>query len=67
MVPKSANLDRLVENLQVFQLSNEDFDVVDTLRTDDTAVRYMDPRNHVGFDIFDEEVDEPIANKAPWD
>ncbi|KAK8085058.1 NADP-dependent oxidoreductase domain-containing protein [Apiospora hydei] len=31
------------------------------------ALRFLDPKPHIGFDIFDEENDQPIDNKAPWD
>lgn len=60
VVPKSATVERIVENLKVFRLSQEDFDLVDGLKTHETQVRYLDPRDYIGFDIFDEEKDQPV-------
>ena len=60
VIPKTIHDERLVENLNIFVLSKEQFDKIDSLASEVGAVRYLDPRGHIGFDIFDETRDEPI-------
>lgn len=67
MIPKTAREDRLAENLAVFRLSEEHFREIDSLASRTGTVRYLDPRNHIGFDVFNEQCDEPVMNSAPWD
>ena len=61
MVPKTVHEERLVENMEVFRLSDEDMQRIDHLAEEKGTVRYLDPRGYVGFDIFNEDLDEPIA------
>ena len=49
-----------MENLQLFILQNEHFEKISQLAKEKGAVRYLDPKGYVGFDIFDEELDEPV-------
>lgn len=67
MIPKTVLEDRLAENLAVFKLSEEHFHTIDSLASQTGTVRYLDPSNHIGFDIFSEQCDEPVMNSAPWD
>ncbi|KAI9659611.1 MAG: hypothetical protein M1831_003692 [Alyxoria varia] len=67
VVPKSARESRMKENLEVVRLSDEDFEALNGLKSDGNSIRYMDPRKHVGFDIFREDADEPVDDHAPWD
>jgi hypothetical protein len=52
----------MISNLQVLErprLSEDDMEVVNKLRAGKQDVRYMDPSQYWGFDIFNEEKDEP--------
>lgn len=55
------------QNLHLTRLSDDDFRAVDQLSSKRGPVRFLDPSRHLGFDIFDEENDEPVVNSAPWD
>ena len=60
VIPKTANVDRLLENLSVFRLSDADFADMEALSRDVEETRFLDPKGYVGFDIFDENADQPI-------
>ena len=51
----------MVENMQLFKLSEEHMTRINHIAEVKGVVRYLDPRNHIGFDIFSEDVDEPVA------
>jgi hypothetical protein len=55
------------QNLDLTRISDQDFRTVDQLASERGPVRFLDPSRHLGFDIFDEENDQPLANSAPWD
>lgn len=55
------------QNLKLKKLPQEDFAVVDQLSSARGLLRFLDPSRHLGFDIFDEEKDQPVGNSAPWD
>ncbi|PGH18078.1 hypothetical protein AJ79_00705 [Helicocarpus griseus UAMH5409] len=59
VIPKTVQEYRMMENRGIFRLSDEDMKVIDALAEVKGAVRFLDPRGHIGFDIFDEAVDEP--------
>lgn len=69
VVPKSATPGRIRENMEVFELGEGDMERVDKIWEGLPEVeggngqgrRANDPRVHVGFDIFDEVVDEPVG------
>ncbi|KAM0523132.1 hypothetical protein ACHAPE_001624 [Trichoderma viride] len=67
VIPKSVQDGHLQQNIQLTRLSDEDFHAVDQLSSERGAVRFLDPSRHLGFDIFDEENDQPVANSASWD
>ena len=67
VVPKTVKEDRLKENFTLSKLSEEHFDVVNTITDEMESIRFLDPSRHTGFDIFDETKDEPVSNSAPWD
>ena len=64
VVPKTVHEERLVENRQLLRLSDEHMMRINRIVEVKGAVRYLDPRNHIGFDIFSEDVDEPVANSS---
>ena len=66
-VPKTVRKDHLIENLQLRKLGEEQFMIIDSLASKVGTVRYLDPSGHIGFDIFNEIEDEPIADSALWD
>ena len=47
----------------MFKLSEIRMAEINNLAERKGAVRYLDPRNHIGFDIFREDADEPIGEK----
>lgn len=69
VILKTSNESRLPENLSIGPLSKEHFAIIDDLATtiESRPVRYLDSSKHLGFDIFDEELDQPVYNHAPWD
>ncbi|KAH7313914.1 aldo-keto reductase [Stachybotrys elegans] len=67
VVPKSNKEHHMTQNLHLKKLPQEIFELVDGLSDDKGPIRFLDPTPHLGFDIFDEEQDQPVANSAPWD
>ncbi|KAI9688306.1 MAG: hypothetical protein M1820_010275 [Bogoriella megaspora] len=59
-VPKTIQESRLKENIRVFKLTENQFQRIMVLPDSHGTVRYLDPRNHIGFDIFDEIEDQPV-------
>jgi len=60
VIPKTARQDRLAENLQLFRLASEHFDRITSLSRETGIVRYLNPKDYIGFDIFDETEDQPV-------
>ena len=60
MLPKTIHEDRMIENRDRFKLSGTHMAEIDGLAQKKGAVRYLDPRNHIGFDIFREDAHEPV-------
>ncbi|EHK19831.1 uncharacterized protein TRIVIDRAFT_92844 [Trichoderma virens Gv29-8] len=48
-------------------MSVDDFHDVDRLSSVRGQARFLNPIRHLGFDIFDEEYDQTVADSAPWD
>ncbi|KAI2634224.1 NADP-dependent oxidoreductase domain-containing protein [Hypomontagnella submonticulosa] len=67
VVPKSISEGHMKQNLRLKKLPAEMFLVVDQLSLELGPKRFLDPSRHLGFDIFDEERDQPVENVAPWD
>jgi alcohol dehydrogenase (NADP+) len=68
VVPKAAQEVHMRQNLQLSKLPEDCLTAVDRLSVARGGpVRFSDPANHIGFDIFDEEKDQPVGNIAPWD
>ncbi|KAL7934078.1 aldo-keto reductase [Trichoderma chlorosporum] len=67
VVPKSVQVSHMKQNLHLTRLSDDDFRTVDQLSSERGSVRFLDPSRHLGFDIFDEEHDQPVTDSAPWD
>jgi len=59
VVPKTVHEHRMAENIDLFTIDEIHMSVLDSLAEKKGPVRYLDPRNHIGFDIFREDVDEP--------
>ena len=62
VIPKTAREDRLEENLRLFPLGAVQFGTINGLSDHLGAIRFLDPKEHVGFDIFDEENDQPVVS-----
>ncbi|KAF2761176.1 aldo-keto reductase [Pseudovirgaria hyperparasitica] len=60
-VPKTSQESRLQENLckSLQKLSPESLQTVDQVYKETGEIRYLQPRDYIGFDIFDEKHDEP--------
>ena len=68
VVPKSVQRHHMEQNLGIKRLPDELFEEVDGLSEKrDRPMRFLDPSRHLGFDIFDEEEDQPVGSGAPWD
>ncbi|KAI0135870.1 aldo-keto reductase, partial [Daldinia grandis] len=67
VVPKSVNEAHMKENLRLKRLPDDAFVAVDQLSSERGPLRFLDPGRHIGFDIFDEEKDQPVDDSAPWD
>jgi len=62
VIPKSNNLDRIVENFDcLFDLADEDFRLLDTIAGEngELGVRNLESREYLGFDNYNEEFEEP--------
>lgn len=55
------------QNLETKRLSDEHFRRIDRLFEEKGPLRFLDPSRHLGFDIFDEDEDQPTGDVAPWD
>jgi len=51
----------MIENRELFRLNDTHMALINGLAEKKGAVRYLDPRNHIGFDIFCEDIDEPVS------
>lgn len=69
MIPKAAQEPHMESNLGVKRLPEDVFNMVNKLASERQGgpARFLDPSKHLGFDIFDEEHDQPEAEGAPWD
>ena len=59
VVPKTVHEDRMIENKALFRLGDMHMTLINEIAQKKGTVRYLDPRNHIGFDIFCEDIDEP--------
>ena len=59
VVPEKVREGRMIENKALFRLSHMHMTLINELAQKKGTVRYLDPRNHIGFDIFCEDIDEP--------
>lgn len=60
VIPKTVRQSRMVENLDLKQLPDKDMETIYDLSKKKREVRYLDPKNHIGFNIFDERHDQPV-------
>ena len=67
VVPKSVQEAHMKQNLGIQALPDDLFAVVDQVSLAQGPIRFLDPSRHLGFDIFDEENDQPVGDVAPWD
>ncbi|KAI1500931.1 aldo-keto reductase [Biscogniauxia marginata] len=67
VIPKSVQEVHMKHNLELFRLAEDNFRAIDELSLTLGPIRFLNPLPHIGFDIFDEENDQPVDNKAPWD
>ena len=63
VVPRTTREQRLDENRQLINLDHTTMDVISQLVEERGHVRFLDPRDHIGFDIFDESHDQPIPRE----
>jgi alcohol dehydrogenase (NADP+) len=59
--------ERLTENMELFRLSDEHMARISHIAEVKGTVRYLDPRNHIGFNIFNESADEPVESAGSSD
>ena len=63
-VPKSVQEDHLEQNLRIFKLTDDQFERMNNILESNETVRYLDPQSHIGFDIFDENEDQPVLHRV---
>lgn len=61
MIPKTGRVERLSENFSFSTLEPEQMHKISSLESIVGPVRFLDPQKHVGFDVFDEEHDQPVG------
>ncbi|KAL2114388.1 hypothetical protein VUR80DRAFT_8078 [Thermomyces stellatus] len=67
VIPKSVTEAHMRQNLDLKILPDNAFEIVEKVSAEKGPIRFLDPSAHLGFDIFDEEHDQPTGNAAPWD
>lgn len=67
MVLKSVNEAHMKDNLRLKRLPDDLFVIVPQLSLERGPLRFLDLSRHLGFDIFDEEKDQPVESCAPCD
>lgn len=61
VVPKTVNEGRMKENLELgAKLEEAVFEGVNQIVGERGPIRFLNPLQHIGFDIFDEEKDQPV-------
>lgn len=63
VVPKTTREPRLDENRRLMSLDRTVMNTISQLVEERGHVRFLDPREHIGFDIFDESHDQPISRE----
>lgn len=67
VVPKSFNTGRIRENLEAVarpDLPEPDMEALNNLKGPGSYVRFNDPKTYYGFDIYDEENDQPVQTTS---
>ena len=62
MIPKSNDVERIAENYDcLFELDDADFVTIDNLMGEkgERGVRNLETKEYLGFDNFNEEIEEP--------
>lgn len=63
VVPKMVRASRMAENLALEELSPRCFAAVDALHEETGQMRFLCITDKIGFDIFDEEQDQPVEGE----
>ncbi|KAK2809521.1 hypothetical protein FQN50_003789 [Emmonsiellopsis sp. PD_5] len=67
VIPKTVRENRMIENRDVFRLSDEHMMRINGISGVKGGVRFLDPKGHIGFDIFDEVGDEPVTDDGVFE
>ncbi|KAK5656581.1 hypothetical protein OQA88_4560 [Cercophora sp. LCS_1] len=68
IVPKSVQKAHMEQNISLQRLPDGLWKEIDEVAAKRGGpLRFLDPSKHLGFDIFDEEKDQPVGSSAPWD
>lgn len=62
VIPKTNNSKRIIENFDIlFEMDEADFKLIDNLMGErgERGIRNLETREYLGFDNFNEEVEEP--------
>ncbi|PYH80780.1 hypothetical protein BO82DRAFT_103872 [Aspergillus uvarum CBS 121591] len=65
VVPRTSRITHLTENMNLKRLSTEEMVAMSLITRMVGEFRFSDPRHELGFDIFDEEEDQPA--KEWWE
>ncbi|KAK4098485.1 hypothetical protein N658DRAFT_431842, partial [Parathielavia hyrcaniae] len=66
VVLKSVQEGHMRQNLDLKRLPDDLFDEINAVSSRRGAIRFLDPGRHIGFDIFDEVVDQPLGFQSHW-
>ncbi|AEO67579.1 uncharacterized protein THITE_2150738 [Thermothielavioides terrestris NRRL 8126] len=64
VIPKSVQEEHMKQNLQLKRLPDDAFRAVDDITLKRRPIRFLDPSRHLGFDIFDEDNDQPFKRTS---
>ena len=65
-MPKCSQPKHIDSDQKLSKLPQADLDALSVLKEKHDFIRFLDPTDYLGFDVFNEEADEPIADKPPW-
>lgn len=66
-MPETVSETHIRQKLDLKMLLEDAFEVVEKVSVDRGPAQFLDPSAHLGFDVFDEEHDQPIGDVVPWD
>ncbi|RAL10544.1 aldo/keto reductase family protein [Aspergillus homomorphus CBS 101889] len=60
VIPRTVRMTHIMDNINLKSLTSEGMESIAEIETQRAPIRYLNPQDQVGFDIFDETWDEPV-------